>query len=322
MMKKQLTLVGAALFFCTAAVAENWPDKPIKLVVPYPAGGGVDSVARILGLQLSKILGQQIIVDNKSGASGAIGAHFVVTSPPDGYTFLLASPAEVLVSPIAGQSMPYDPNKDLVPVALAGETPLAIVAHPSVAPDGLAALLKNPAEPSRKRSYGTPGAGSTMHFAGEALKAGTGLGWLHVPYKGAAPAVNDVLGNQIDIVIVGLPPVIPHIKSGRLTALAVTSLKRSPVLPNVPAVSEFPKMEGFRFTNWMGVFAPVGTPDAAIERFGRAVEEAVKDPSTSKRLLEAGVEPNGVRGAGFEKFLAEERNRYQDVARRTNVKVN
>jgi len=298
-----------------------WPERPLRLVVPYPAGGGVDTVARVYGAALADLIGTQVIVDNRPGASGAIGAQAVVKADPDGYTFLVSSPAEVLVSAIAGQSLPYNPQTDLAPVALAGETPLGIVAYPKSAPPDLKTLIEQAKAKSLQLSYGTPGTGSTMNFAGEAIKAATGLQWQQVPYKGAAPAVNDVLGGQIEIVISGLPPLVQHIKAGNLTALAVTSAKRSGLLPDVMAVSELPGLSGFRFTNWMGIFAPRGTPADIIDKMGQAFEAAAKKPEVAKRLQDAGVEPSGIQGAAFAKFLDDERERYMAVAKTTVIKT-
>ncbi|MBV7483786.1 tripartite tricarboxylate transporter substrate binding protein [Bordetella sp. BOR01] len=320
MLRGLIALLMTSMAVAGPSWAASWPERPVRFIVPFPAGGGVDTVARVYGAALAGLIGQEIIIDNRSGASGAIGAQAVAKAAPDGYTFLMSSPAEVMVNAIAGQPMSYDPRKDLVPVALAGETPLAIVAHPSVGARNLKDLIARAKAGQLTLSYGTPGRGSTMNFAGEALKSETGLDWQHVPYKGAAPAVNDVLGGQIQIVISGMPPLVQHIKAGKLTALAVTSSKRSPVLPDVMAVSELQGLSDFRFTNWMGVFAPQGTPQEIVDRMGQAFETAARDPDVMKRLQDAGLVPSGIRGPAFAKFLDEERARYQDVAGKTAIK--
>ncbi|MBK7657791.1 MAG: tripartite tricarboxylate transporter substrate binding protein [Betaproteobacteria bacterium] len=247
---------AAVLWAPALALAQAYPTKPIKIIVPYPAGGGVDFVARTVGLRLSEVFGQPVVVENRGGASGSIGAAAVASSAPDGYTLLLASPAEVVVGPVSGQKVPYDTARDFAPVTLVGETPLAIVAHPSVAAKDIGELIAAAKKDPAKYSYATPGGGSTMHFAGESLNALAGVSILHVPYKGAAPAVTDVLGGQVPLGIVGMPPVVQPTKAGKLKMLAVTSTKRSPTLPEVPAVAEIKGMEGYRFTNWMGLFAP------------------------------------------------------------------
>ena len=297
-----------------------WPERPIRLVVAYPAGGGLDQVARIVAQRLSDTLKQQVVVDNRGGASGSIGADIVAKAAPDGYTLLLASPAEVVVGPAAGQKTPYDAESDFTPVALAGETPLVIVVHPSVPAGSLKDFLAYAKAKSGMLSYGTPGNGSSMQFAGESLKSGTNTVMLHIPYRGASPAINDVLGNQIGVAIVGMPPVVGHVKAGRLKAVAVTTEKRSPVMPDVPAVAELLGMENYRFTNWMGVFAPAHLPPAVVERLGSEIARIVKEPATSARLAAGGVEARGLTGADFHVFLAAERQRYKTIAKQNSIR--
>jgi tripartite-type tricarboxylate transporter receptor subunit TctC len=315
-------MLGALALVAVAAgaQAQAWPDKPIRLIVAYPAGGGVDIVARTVGQRLAEVLKQQVVIENRTGASGTIGADFVAKSAPDGYTFLLASPAEVLVGPIAGQKTAYNPETDLVPVALAGETPLVIISHPSVPAKEIKELLDYAKSNPGKLSYATPGNGSSMHFAGESLKAQTGVSLAHVPYRGAAPALNDVLGNQVPVGIMGMPPVVAHAKAGRVNIVAVTTAKRSSVFPNVPSVAEIPALKDYRFTNWMAVFAPAKTPAAVVERFGAELARAVKEPAVRDKLLAAGVEPMGIAGAELAAWLGEERKRYKDVASSRGIK--
>jgi tripartite-type tricarboxylate transporter receptor subunit TctC len=317
---KALAIAGAALAAALPAAAQNWPDKPVRLVVAYPAGGGVDLVARTVGQRLSEVLKQQVVIENRTGASGTIGADFVAKAAADGYTFLLASPAEVLVGPIAGQKTAYNPETDLVPVALAGETPLVIIAHPSVPAKEIKDLVEYAKKNPGKLSYATPGNGSSMHFAGESLKAQTGVSLSHVPYRGAAPALNDVLGNQVPVGIMGMPPVVAHAKAGRVNIVAVTTAKRSSVFPNVPSVAEMPGLKDYRFTNWMAVFAPSKTPAAIVERFGAEIAKAVNEPAVKEKLLAAGVEPMGIAGTELTAWLGEERKRYKDVASSRGIK--
>lgn len=319
-------LIAAAGIACTlaagaGAVHAQYPEGAVRLVVPYPAGGGVDFVGRTLGQRLGAIWGQPVTVDNKSGASGAIGADAVAKSKPDGLTLLLASPAEVLVGPISGQKTPYDPDKAFAPVILAGETPLGIVAHPSVSAANLGELIAAGKKGAAANlGYGTPGAGSTMHFAGEALGQMSGLTMTHVPYRGAAPVVNDLLGNQVPLGIVGLPPVVAHAKAGKLKVLAVTTGKRSTAFPNVPTVAELPGMDNYRFSNWMLLLAPAGTPAAVVDKIAADVGRVLQEPEIRRKLEEAGVAPEGTQGAALAKFLREERVRYSSVARARNVR--
>lgn len=312
-MLRTAILVSCFALFGAGAQANPWPQRPVTLIVPYPAGGGVDTAARIYSAAISRILGRRVVVENRGGASGAIGAQAVVRAEPDGYTFLLSSPAEVLVTPIAGKPLPYDPEKDLTPIAFVGDTPLGIVAHPERGPKSLGELVASSQTQGVKFNYGTPGSGSTMHFAGAAMQAIAGVNWQHVPYKGAAPAVNDVLGGQIDFVITGLPPLVAHIKTGKLTLLAVTSANRSPLFADVPAISELPSMAGYQFTNWLGLFGPAQLPPGIGRKMSAAFESAVQDEAVRQRLQEAGWRAVVLEQDAFVQFLAQERSRYQTV---------
>jgi tripartite-type tricarboxylate transporter receptor subunit TctC len=318
---RRLTLLAAcASLCCSWAIAQTWPEKPIRLIVAYPAGGGVDLVARTLALRLSDALKQQVVVDNRGGASGSIGTDIVAKSAPDGYTLLMASPAEVIVGPAAGQKTLYNAELDFVPIALAGETPLVLVAHPSIPAVSLKEFVSYAKSNPGKLSDATPGSGSSMHFAGESFKAGTGAFMVHIPYRGAAPALNDALGNQVSVAIVGMPPTVAHVKAGRLRALGVTTAQRSSVMPDVPSITELPGLESYRFTNWMGVFAPARTPPAIVERLGLEIARIVKEPVTREKLAAAGVEPMGLTGTEFTSFLAVERQRYKGIARDRKIR--
>src|SRR5664280_2136121 len=259
----------AAMVHAGHADAEAWPSKPIHLIVGYPAGGGLDFVTRAVAQRLSEGLGQQVIVENRSGASGSIGADYVARAAADGYTLFMASPAEIVVGPAAGQKIPYNPETDLLPVALAGETPLVIVINPAVPAKDLAEFIAYAKANPGKLNYGTPGTGSSMQFAGEAFNAG--------------------VGNQVPMAIVGMPPTVGAVKAGKLRAIAVTSQKRSNVMPDVPAVAELKGMGDYRFTNWMGVFAPAKTPAAIVERIGAAhalrLDAVVEQELAGRRLL-------------------------------------
>lgn len=318
-MRKFISMVLLAA--SSVAFAQDWPDKPIRVVVPYPPGGGVDFVSRTVSQRLGEVLKTAMVVDNRSGASGTIGANVVAKSAPDGYTILVASPAEVLVGPISGQKIPYSPEHDLAPVTLIGETPLVIAAHPSLAAKTIQEFIALAKKSPGKFSYGTPGAGSTMNFAGESLNALAGINMVHVPYRGAEPAVTDLLGGQIPIAIVGMPPVVQLAKSGKLRVLAVTSAKRSAAMPEVPAMAELPGFAGYRFTNWMGVFVPAKTPQAVIDKLAAAIAKIVREPTVKERLLSQGVEPVGSSPAEFGAFLEAERQRYTEIAKERGIRV-
>jgi len=313
-------LAGLAALVPFNALAQSWPAKSVRMVVPYPPGGGVDFVTRTVAQRLGDAMKQSFVVENRAGASGAIGADAVAKSAPDGYSVLVASPAEVLIGPIAGQKVAYDAERDLAPVTLIGETPLVIAAHPSLPARNIQEFLALAKASPGKYSYGTPGGGSSMHFAGESLKAIAGVFVLHIPYRGAAPAVGDLLGGQVPVGIVGMPPTVPHAKSGRLRILAVTGEKRSAAMPEVPAVAELPGFRDYRFTNWMGVYVPAKTPPAVIERLAAEIAKIVREPETREKLLSQGVEPVGNTPVEFRSFLKDETQRYAKIAKERQIK--
>jgi tripartite-type tricarboxylate transporter receptor subunit TctC len=318
-MKLLFAILG--IIVATWAHAQNWPSKPIRVVAPYPPGGGLDFVTRTVTQRLSELLKQPIVVDNKTGASGTIGADAVAKSTPDGYTFLVASPAEVLIGPISGQKIAYDPVRDFTAVTLIGETPLVIAVHPSLPAKTISELIALAKREPGKLTYGTPGAGSSMHYAGESLNGIAGIAIQHVPYRGAAPVVTDLLGGQVSLGIVGMPPTVSHAKSGKLRILAVTSEKRSSAMPEVPTVAELPGFDGYRFTNWMGIYVPSKTPSSVVDRLAAEIATIVRESDTRARLLQGGVEPVGNSPAEFATFLESERKTYSKIAKERGIRA-
>jgi len=317
-----MKIIVSFLFFLSLSVfAQEWPNKPVRVVVPYPPGGGHDFASRVVAQRLSEVLKQQFVVENRTGASGTIGAEYTAKSAPDGYTFMVASPAETVVGGFAGLKMNYDWEKDLAPVTVIGETPLAVAVHPSVPVKTIREFLAYAKSNPGKLSYGTPGSGSTMHFAGESLKAIAGIFIVHIPYRGAGPAVADLLGGQVPVGIAGLPPVVGPHKAGKIHILAVTSAKRSGALPDVPAMSELPGFAGYNFTNWTGVFMAAKTPPAVIERLAVEIGKAVQEPGLKEKLIGAGVDPLGLSTPDFVKFLAREKDTYSKIAKARNIKA-
>ena len=317
-MKKLLLCL---LFSSASAFAQDWPNKPVRVIVPYPPGGGHDFTARVVAQRLAEVLKQQFVVENRSGASGTIGTDVVAKSPPEGYTFVVASPAETVVGGFAGLKMPYDWEKDLAPVTVIGETPLAIAAHPSVPARTIQELLAYAKANPGRLSYGTPGSGSSMHFAGESLKAIAGIFIVHIPSRGAGPAIADLLGGQVTMGITGLPPVVGPHKAGKIHILAVTSTRRSGALPDVPAMAELPGYAGYNFTNWTGVFVAAKTPPAVIERLAVEIGKLVKEPAIRDKLLAAGVDPLGLSTADYVTFLAREKDTYSKIAKARAIKA-
>ena len=310
-----LTLVS------NAVLAQDWPAKPVRVIVGYPAGGGHDFTARVVAQRLSDILKQPFVVENRAGASGTIATDGIAKGPADGYSFIVASPAETVVGAVAGLKMNYDWEKDLAPVTIIGDTPLAIVVHPSVPAKSIRELLDYAKKNPGKLSYATPGSGSSMHFAGESLKQLGGLFIVHIPYRGAAPAVSDLLGGQVPMGIVGMPPVVNPHKAGKLRIVAVTSEKRSAATPDIPALAELPGYAGYGFTNWTGVFMAAKTPPAVIERLSAEIGRIVKEPAVREKLLGAGVDPLGLSTADAVRFFAREKATYSKIAKARNIKA-
>jgi len=311
-----VALLGGAPVF-----AQEWPSKAVRVIVGYPPGGGHDFTARLIAQRLSDTLGQPFVVENRSGASGTIATEGIAKGPADGHSFIVASPAETVVGAVAGLRMNYDWEKDLAPVTVIGDTPLAIAVHPSVPAKSIQELLDYAKRNPGKLSYGTPGSGSSMHFAGESLKILAGVFIVHIPYRGAGPAVTDLLGGQVQVGIVGMPPVVGPHKAGKLRILAVTSEKRSPATPEIPALAELPGFGGYRFTNWTGVFMAAKTPATVIERLAAEIGKAVKEPMVREKLLGAGVEPLGLTTPEFVRFLAREKETYTKIAKLRPIKA-
>ena len=309
-MKLFAILLSALSLTGSNAAGQSNPSKNVSLVVPFAPGGGHDSMARILAGPLSAELGQSVIVENKPGANGMVGADTVVRARPDGTTILFASPAEIVIAPTVYKTMRYDPFKDLVPVTLAGTTPIAIVANPSLGVHTLAELIAKAKSEKDGLAYGTPGEGSSQHLAGAWLSQLTGAKFVHVPYKGAGPATNDVVAGHTPLAIVGMAPVLPFIRSGKLIAIAVTSHDRVVWAKDVPTVAEAPGMTGFEAWHWEGVMVPKGTPAEIVQKLQAAFASVLKKPEVRAQLQELGVDPVGNSTAEFTAFLAADRDRF------------
>ena len=310
------TLVAAV---SPVAIGQAFPSRTVTIVVPYAPGGGHDAMARMLAERLSPRLGQTVIVENRAGANGMIGAEQVSRAAPDGHTILFASPAEIVIAPSAYKAMRYDPQKDLAPVTLAGITPLVIVAHPSANVKTLPELIALAKRQPRTLSFGTAGNASSQHLAGEWLNNLAGIDLQHVPYKGAGPATTDVLGGQIPFVIVGMAPVLPHIKQGKLVPVAVTTKERVTWAKDVATVAETPGMAGFEVSHWMGVLVPAQTPPAIVARLQSEIAGALKSPEMRERLAALGVDPVGNSSAEFRDYLAAEKERFAKMYRFTGL---
>jgi tripartite-type tricarboxylate transporter receptor subunit TctC len=308
------------LFSCVAqANAQNWPDKPVRLVVPYPAGGGVDPVARLVGQKLSERWKQPVIVDNKPGASGSIGANYVVHSPPDGLTILMSATAEVVINQFVMPKMTYNPETDLKPVTLAVRLPFVLVAPPSRPYSTIAELLDYARSNPDKVTYASSGAGTPQHLAAVLLEQLSGVRMTHVPYKGVAPAIGDLLAGHVDIGFAGLPTGLTHIQAGALKALGVSSKASSPAAPQIPPLGSSPKLAGFELTQWFGIFVPAGTPDALVQRIQKDIADVLRMPDVRASLEKQGAQPSGMPTAEFAAFVKAERKKFGDIVKSAKI---
>ena len=312
-------LAAAALVAASPAFAA-WPDKPIRLIVPFPAGGATDVVARALGIRLGQLLKQTVVVENKAGAGGNIGAEFVAKAPQDGYTVLVASPAEVAINEFLYPKMNYDAAKELAPVAKLASAPLVLVVNSSSPADSVQGLVRLIKSRPNGVNYASAGTGGPQHLAGEQFRLMSGTKMTHVPYKGGAPAMTDLLGAQVDLFFAGLPPALPHIQSGKLRVLGVSTGQRSALLPQAPTVAEqgFP---GFDIENWQGVFVPAGTPQAVIDLLSRSIGEIAADKAFADQLVSQGAAPAYLNPTAFGQFVAAERQKYAKLVKASGAKA-
>jgi len=321
-MKIRSLLAAAALALATTvAAAAGYPDRPVTLVVPFPPGGSTDMIARILGAKLQEKLGGTFIVENKAGATGTIGATFVARAKPDGYTLLVSSLAPFAVNPFLQKSLPYDPVKDLDPVSILVQAPNVLVANPKVPvstlADVIAFLKKNPDQVS----FASSGAGSSDHLTAELFWQATGTHGLHVPYKGGGPAIQDLMGGQVQMSFQNLNAVISQIKAGSLKAIAITSKQRSPLLPNVPTLDES-GIQNADVYSWQAIAGPNGLPAEVKAKLHDGIVAAMNDPDAKKKLTDLGFEIVANTPEQFARFQKQELARWQKVITTAHIQPN
>lgn len=310
-------LLGAALAFAVGAHAQDYPVRPIKIVVPNPPGGGNDFAARIVAERFREKWGQPVLVENRAGASGRIGAEAVAAAAPDGYTLLVTAPASLVINKSLYAKLAYDPDA-FVPVSVIVAGPGALVMHPSVAAASVQQLIAYAKANPDKLTYASQGNGTIAHLAGALFQSMTGARIVHVPYKGSAPAVADLLGGQVSMMFSELSPALPHIRAGKLRALAAGGEKRNPLLPEVPALTEV--LPGFVFSYWIGMVAPAGTPFAIANRLSAEIAEGLRQPDVAKRLLDTNLEAVASTPAEMASFMKRESERWGNVIRLTGTK--
>ena len=301
------------------AQSDNYPSKPIKMIVPYAAGGPTDIIARTVGMKLTERVGQQMVIDNRGGANGIIGMELAAKAPADGYNLLLGGAGVLGTNPAFYAKLPYDAVKDYAPISLLTNSPLVLTVNPSLGVKTFAEFIKLAKARPGELTFGSGGTGSVPHLAGELLGYMAGAKLVHTPYKGAAPAMNDLLGGQISFLFISTVASMPNIKAGKLVGLAVTWSKRAPVLPDLPSISE--TYPGYEARVWYGMLAPAKTPRPIIDRLNRELDQVVRNPEVIQRFATDGSEPVGGPPEVFVKTIAQEIAIWTRLAKETGLKI-
>lgn len=301
--------------------AQAYPSRPLRLVVPFPPGGSTDIVARLLGQKMSEALGQPVIVDNRAGAGGIIGADYVAKSPADGHVLLLASSGPIVIAPALQPQLAYDPVRDFAPVAIVATIPTMLVVNDKVPARSVAELTALAKARPGALNFASTGAGATPHLAGEVFKSMAAIDIGHVPYKGSAPAVTDLIGGQVDMMFEQIPAVLPHVRSGKLRALAVGSSRRVAALPDLPTMAES-GLAGFDVVSWFGIMAPAGTPAPIVARLHAVLSGAMRLPEVGEKLTSLGAEPQLSTPQAFGQTIATELPKWAEVIRKSGATAN
>lgn len=309
-----LVALAAALPGFSAVAADNYPKEPVKLVVPMAAGGNGDIIARLIGKDLTEILGQPVIVDNRPGAGGNIGANVVAKAPSDGYTLVLGAVGTHAINASLYKRMPYDIRRDFTPVTMMASVPNVLVVNPSLPVKNVQELIAYGKKKQGGLNFASSGAGSSIHLSGEMFKSMTGVPMTHIAYKGSAPALTDLLAGQVDLMFDNLPTALPHIKTGKLRALAVTSTARSPSLPDVPTMEQA-GVKGFEAGSWFGILAPAKTPPEVVNTLDREIQAALARPETRKALIDRGFQPTVKGPSAFAAFIDQEIDKWAAIVK-------
>ena len=318
-MYRRVCILVAAFVFCASVFAQQWPAKPIRIIVPYPPGGTSDILARALSPGLQSAFGQPVVVENKPGATGNVGADFVAKSPPDGYTLLLGDIGSLAISPSVFAALPFDPVKDFAPVVMVAYSPHLLVVHPSVpARDARELIALAKAKPD-SLNFAVSGIGGANHLAGIDFAQRAGIKWTYIPYKGGSQALTDMVGGQAQVMFNGMLATYPFVKDGKLKVLAVSSAKRFAANPDLPTVAE-QGMPGFETGSWQGIVAPAGTPPDVVNKLHAAVTAILATPDMKDRLDKAGAEPRPQSPAQFGGFIRDEKARWAKVVKESGEK--
>ena len=320
-MRISFSLLFAALVaMATCAAAQTYPTKPIRLVVPFPPAGTTDILAREVGQRLSEVLGQPVVIDNRPGAAGNIGSDLVAKAAPDGYTLLMCTVSSHAINPGLYSKLPYDHIKDFAPIALVARVPNVLEVTPSLPVKTVADLIKLAKEKPGQINFASSGSGTSIHLSGELFKTMAGVDMVHVPYKGSAPALVDLVGGQVQVMFDNLPSSLQQIKAGKLRAVAVTSAQRAPALPDVPTIAES-GLPGFEATSWFGVLAPARTPPEIIKRLNAEIDKWLQSPEAKEKLLAQGALPAGGSPEEFAAYIRAETDKWAKVIKASGAKV-
>lgn len=316
----QIVLAGSAASTALAQETGTYPDRPLRLIVPFPPGGGNDILGRAVGQRLSQVLGQQIVVDNRGGAGGALGATIAANATPDGYNLFLGSLGNLVLNPVLKKELSYNPIRDFAPISLLATSPFILAVNPAVRAKSVRELIALAKENPGKLNFASAGTGSSLHLVGEIFKHATGTDIVHVPYKGTGPALTDVIAGRVQLIFSTIAPALPHIRAGRLRALGVTTAKRAAVAPEVPTIAES-GVKGFSVSNWQGILAPIKIPRAIVRKLNHDVLATLKLPGMSEVLNAEGLESAGGTSAQFSALIKAETEKYSQVVERAGIHV-
>ena len=312
-------LVASALLVATAAFAQSYPARPIRLVIPYPAGGPTDFVGRLVGQKLSTLVGQQVVVDNRPGAGTIIGSELIARAAPDGYSLLFGTGGGTFLAPLMLPKVPYDPQKDFEPVAMLVQSPQVLVVHPSVPANSVRELVALAKAKPGSLNFASVGTGTSPHLGGELLKSLTATNIVHVPYKGTAPAMTDLIAGQVHLMFSSMPTVLAHVKAGRLRLIGTGGTKRSAVIPDTPVIAE--AVPGFELITWYGIFAPARTPAAIVKRLNGEIEKALRDSDTREKLEAQGLEPTIMSPEELRRYTEQDVSRWAKLIKSAGIKT-
>jgi tripartite-type tricarboxylate transporter receptor subunit TctC len=321
--QRTIVLAGCCVLALSAiapAVGQGYPTRPVRMIVPFPPGGGNDILARTVGNRLTEVIGQQVVVDNRGGAGGLIGAQLAATAIPDGYTIFLGSVGNLAQIPALKSDLPYHPLKDFAAVSLLATSAFVLAVHPAVPAKSVKELIALAKASPGKLNYASAGPGSSLHMAAELFKHATATDIVHVPYKGANPALTDLISGRVQLVFSTMPPVLPHVRSGKLRGLAVTTAKRASAAPELPTIAES-GVANFEVANWQGIVVPVKTPKPLVQKLNRDLIATLQLPGMTESLATQGLEPAGGTPEDFAALVRREISKYTQVVKVAGIRV-